>query len=204
MAAKTTTVRQGVSTAEGRYAGAITRPIAGAGHCTPARIHTVHQVLFVCTGNIFRSMTAEFALRHALRPEHVVGIASAGIEDRWYEVHPYVSGYLRSRGIDVSRHRRRTLGAGMMGPGVSVIAMSTDHREFIAREFGLHDVQLYTEACGLEPAPLLDIHEAVADYATNPEASAAHVRATIDRIIDLTPRLVQRLDGLKKIAWTDE
>jgi len=91
----------------------------------------------------------------------------------------------------------------MMLPGVSVIAMSTDHREFIAREFGRHDVRLYTEACGLEAAPLLDIHEAVADHATNPEASAAHVRWTIDRILELTPRLVQRLDELLKVVRAD-
>jgi len=168
-----------------------------------ATIHTVRQVLFVCTGNIFRSMTAEFALRHALGPQNVVEVASAGTEDRWYEVHPYVSGYLHSRGIDVGRHRRRTLRAGMMGPGVAVIAMSTDHREFIAREFGRHDVRLYTEACGLEAAPLLDIHEAVADFTTNPEASAAHVRWTIDRILELTPRLVQRLDELLKVVRAD-
>jgi len=153
----------------------------------------MRQVLFVCTGNIFRSLTAEYALRQALGARPGILVASAGTEDHWYEVHPLVSGHLHSRGIDVSRHRRRTLTADMLTPAVTVIAMSTDHREFIAQNFGRRDVPLFTEACGLEPAPLPDIHEAVPDYASNPEASAAHIRDTIDRILELTPDLARRL-----------
>jgi len=153
----------------------------------------MRQVLFVCTGNIFRSLTAEYALRQALGARPGILVASAGTEDRWYDVHPLVSGHLHSRGIDVSRHRRRTLTADMLTPVVTVIAMSTDHREFIAQNFGRRDVPLFTEACGLEPAPLPDIHEAVPDYASNPEASAAHIRDTIDRILELTPGLARRL-----------
>ena len=153
----------------------------------------MRQILFVCTGNIFRSLTAEYALRHALDPRAGILVASAGTEDRWYDVHPLVSGHLHSRGNDVSRHRRRTLTADMFAPTVTVIAMSTDHRDFIAQNFGRRDVPLFTEACGLEPAPLLDIHEAVPDYASNPDASAAHIRDTIDRILELTPGLARRL-----------
>jgi protein-tyrosine phosphatase len=153
----------------------------------------MRQVLFVCTGNIFRSLTAEYALRQALGPRPALRVASAGTEDRWYDVHPLVSGHLHLRGIDVSRHRRRTLTADMLAPAVTVIAMSTDHRDFIAQNFGRRDVPLFTEACGLEPAPLLDLHEAVPDYATNPDASAAHIRDTIDRILELAPDLARRL-----------
>jgi protein-tyrosine phosphatase len=153
----------------------------------------MRQVLFVCTGNIFRSLTAEYALRQELDPRAGIVVASAGTEDRWYDVHPLVSGHLHSRGIDVSRHRRRTLTADMLAPGVTVIAMSTDHRDFIAQNLGRRDVPLFTEACGLEPAPLLDLHEAIPDYASNPEASAAHIRETIDRILELTPELARRL-----------
>ena len=153
----------------------------------------MRQVLFVCTGNIFRSLTAEYALRQALGTRSRILAASAGTEDRWYDVHPLVSSHLHSHGIDVSRHRRRTLTAEMLAPAVTVIAMSTDHRDFIAQRFGRHDVPLFTEACGLEPTPLLDLHEAIPDYESNPEASAAHVRGTIDRILELIPDLARRL-----------
>jgi hypothetical protein len=82
-------------------------------------------------------------------------------------------------------------------PGLQALTAAdpnpADHRDFIAQNFGRHDVPLFTEACGMEPAPLLDIHEAVPDYASNPDASAAHIRDTIDRILELTPNLARRL-----------
>ena len=156
----------------------------------------MRQVLFVCTGNIFRSLTAEYALRAALGNRQGVRVSSAGTEDRMCAVDPVVSAYLQSRGIDVSGHRRRTLTADMLQPPVTVIAMSTDHREFIARHFGRDDVPLFTEACGFPPEPLFDVHEVIDDPASNPLAKEAHIRLTIDRILQLTPRLASRLIGV--------
>lgn len=153
----------------------------------------MHKVLFVCTANVFRSLTAEYALRRLVGHRTNIQVASAGTADRWYDVPPYISSCLRTHGLDVSGHRRRTLTADMLHPSVTVIAMSTDHRELIARHFGRYDVLLFTEACGLPPAPLLDVHEAIPDYASNLSAAEAHVRTTIDRIVDLTPDLASRL-----------
>jgi protein-tyrosine phosphatase len=152
----------------------------------------MRQVLFVCTGNVFRSLTAEHALRRVLGNRHRVYVASAGTDELSCTVDPAVSAYLRARGIDVSGHRRRTLSAEMLQPSVSVIAMSTDHREFIAQRFG-RQVPLFTQACGLAPAPLLDVHEVISDPASDPAAKEAHIRLTIDRILKLTPQLARRL-----------
>jgi hypothetical protein len=104
----------------------------------------MRQILFVCTGNVFRSLTAD-----------------------------------------------------MLHSAVTVIAMSTDHREFIARRFGRRDVSLFTQACGLAPAPLLDVGEAIVNPDTNPAAVEAHIRLTVDRILELTPQLASRLVGFR-------
>jgi protein-tyrosine phosphatase len=154
----------------------------------------MQQVLFVCTGNVFRSMTAEYALKRALDRPGVL-VSSAGTEDMTCAVDARVSTYLRTLGIDVSGHRRRTLTADMLERSVTVIAMSTDHRAFIAQRFGRHEVPLYTQACGLAPVPLLDVDEAIADADLNPEAAEAHIRVTIDQILELAPRLASRLIG---------
>jgi len=74
-----------------------------------------------------------------------------------------------------------------------VIAMSTEHRSVLAERFNLRDVPLFTEACGLAAEPLPDVDEVVRDHKTNPIAVGAHVRMIIDRIIELTPRLANRL-----------
>jgi protein-tyrosine phosphatase len=153
------------------------------------------QVLFVCTGNVFRSLTAEYALRTALGHRADIAIASAGTEDRAMPVPREVSEYLKEKRFDVSAHRRRTLTREIVDASHLVIAMSLDHRDFIRARFG-RGVPVFLECCGGAAEVLLDLEEAVSDYATNRAASLAHIRGTIDRILDLTPCLASRIDSL--------
>src|SRR5690348_7753918 len=88
-------------------------------------------VLFVCTGNIFRSLTADVALRALLAHRADVHVSSAGTDDFPHEVRPRVSSYLRTKGFDVSAHRRRTLTQALVDGSDLVVAMSTDHQELI-------------------------------------------------------------------------
>jgi len=153
------------------------------------------RVLFVCTGNIFRSLTAERGLRHALGKRADVHVSSAGTVDYPHVVAPNVREYLLSKGFDVSSHQRRTLTEAILRESHLVIAMSLDHREYLRSRFA-HSAPLFLEACGEPGDALPDIEEAVLDYLTNRAAVEAHVRATIDRILSLTPRLAVRLDTL--------
>jgi protein-tyrosine phosphatase len=151
------------------------------------------QVLFVCTGNIFRSLTAEYALRAALPAGSGIIVSSAGTEDFPHVVSPIVSRYLFSRGFDVRGHQRRTLTAAILQQANTVIAMSTEHQRDLAEQFGRLDIPLFAEACGYPGETLPDVDEAVADHRSNPDAVVAHVHKTIDRIIELTPRLAREL-----------
>lgn len=159
------------------------------------------RVLFVCTGNIFRSLTAEHALRHVLFHRHDVHVSSAGTVDFPHVVRPNVRAYLLAKGLDVSRHQRRTLTDAILRQSDLAIAMSLDHQAFMQERFG-HRAPLFLEACGELAAALPDIEEAVLDYAANPAAVEEHVRATIDRIVELTPRLAQRLDALLERVYS--
>jgi protein-tyrosine phosphatase len=153
------------------------------------------RVLFVCTGNIFRSLTAERALRHALQDRADIHVSSAGTADFPHVVAPGVREYLRSKGFDVSAHQRRTLTETILDESHLVIAMSLDHRDHIRSRFG-RSATLFLEACGEPGEALPDIEEVVLDWQTNPVAVDAHMRATIDRILALTPMLAGRLDAL--------
>jgi protein-tyrosine phosphatase len=144
----------------------------------------MRRVLFVCTGNIFRSLTAEYALRDVLGVRSDIMVASAGTEDFPHVVSPCVRDYLLARGLDVSRHRRRTLTAQILQEPGPVIAMSTEHRSVLAERFSRRDVPLFTEACGIPAEPLPDVDEVVKDHETNPVAVDAHVRMIIDRIMN--------------------
>jgi len=149
-------------------------------------------ILFVCTGNIFRSLTAEYALRRELGPQSAIMVSSAGTDDYPHVVRPNVRDYLREKGLDVSAHRRRTLTGDILGGAELVVAMSTDHQRFLRERFG-RDAPVFLQACGGASEPLPDIEEVVLDYRTNAAAVDANVRKTIDTIIELTPRLAQQI-----------
>ena len=155
----------------------------------------MRRVLFVCTGNIFRSLTAEYALRHALGERPGVHVSSAGTVDFPHVVRSNVRDYLLEKGYDVSLHQRRTLTEAILRDSHLVIAMSLDHQAYLRSRFG-HAAPVFLEACGEAGEALPDIEDVVLDYASNPVAVNAHVRATIDRIVSLTPRLAARLDAL--------
>jgi protein-tyrosine phosphatase len=149
-------------------------------------------ILFVCTGNIFRSLTAEYALRRELGVRSDLIVASAGTDDYPHVVRPNVRDYLLAKGLDVRAHRRRTVTTAVVREAGRVIAMSTDHQRFLLERFGVH-APVFLEVCGGACEALPDIEEVVLDYRTNAAAVDAHVRKTIDTIIELTPRLARAL-----------
>jgi len=154
-----------------------------------------YTILFVCTGNIFRSLTADVALRRLLADNPGFHVSSAGTDDYPHVVRPYTGAYLRSKGFDVSGHQRRTLTGSILAESRLVVSMSTDHQATIRERFG-RETPLFLEACGLEPEWLPDIEDVIPDYRTNRPAVEAHVRETVDRIIELAPRMARNLDAL--------
>ena len=153
-------------------------------------------VLFVCTGNIFRSLTAEYALRRELGAQSALVVASAGTDDYPHVVRPNVRDYLLAKGLDVRMHQRRTLTRQILEASELVIAMSTDHQRLLRERFGMQ-APVFLEACGGACEALPDIEDVVLDYRTNAAAVDAHVRKTIDLIIEQTPRLARRLQELR-------
>jgi len=153
-------------------------------------------IVFVCTGNIFRSLTAEYALRRELGQQSAIAVSSAGTDDYPHVVRPNVRDYLLARGLDVRAHKRRTVTREILAGARLVVAMSTDHQRFLQETFGLQ-APVFLEACGGACEPLPDIEEVVLDYRTNSAAVDAHVCKTIDTIIDLTPRLASKIQDLR-------
>jgi len=146
-------------------------------------------VLFVCTGNIFRSMTAEYALRRQLGAAADISIASAGTAHRpTLTVRGDVAAYLQTLGLDVSGHQRRTLDAVILKSHDAVIAMNSDHQRFLQDRFQ-RPVPVFLEAATGVAQDMPDVDDLFApeDHLSPP--AIEHVRQTINRIIDLTPAL---------------
>jgi len=77
-------------------------------------VKTMPSILFVCTGNIFRSMTAEYALKASLDPRSPIRVSSAGTQAIPQAMHPDVRAYLMHRGMEPSPHQQRRVSAELL------------------------------------------------------------------------------------------
>lgn len=149
-------------------------------------------ILFVCTGNIFRSLVAEYAMRARLGSESQYFVGSAGIEAKPQTIHPVISARLIQKGADPSAHVQRKLTEEVIERVDLIIAMGLDHREFIQRRFG-RTVPLFNEVSSGRETPILDLHEALPDWERDLEHARDYVESVIDHIWDAAPSLVARL-----------
>jgi protein-tyrosine phosphatase len=151
-----------------------------------------HSILFVCTGNVFRSMVAEHAMRTQLGPESGYLIGSAGIEAKPQTIHPVILARMMQKGADPSRHAQRLLTQEMVDHTDLIIAMGLNHRDFIQRNFG-RTVPLFNEASFGMDLPILDLHEAMPDWEHNLPGARDYIESVIDHIWDAVPLLLTRL-----------
>lgn len=151
-----------------------------------------HSILFVCTGNIFRSMVAEYAVRAQVGPKSRHLIESAGIMAKPQTIHPVIRARLIQKGADPSAHIQRMLTQDVIDRIDLIIAMGQDHRDFIQREFG-RTVPLFNEvSCG-QKTPILDLHEALPDWERDLGQACDYIESVIDHIWNAAPTLVARL-----------
>lgn len=149
-------------------------------------------VLFVCTGNVFRSVTAEYALRANMGPGVRLIVGSAGTEAKPQPLHPMIIEYLRAKGADPSAHVQRKLTRELLEDSDLTVAMGFDHRDFIREQFG-RDVPLFNQVCFEKEEPVLDVHEAMPDWQSNMDEARAYVQSVVDHIWEATPSLLARL-----------
>jgi protein-tyrosine phosphatase len=119
-------------------------------------VNTMPSILFVCTGNIFRNMTAEYAFKARLDSHSPIRVSSAGTVALPQQIHPDVCAYLVQRGVDPSPYQQRRVSAEILHATDLVIAMSTDHQSFLVHTFQ-YRAPLFNAICHGLSAPLLDI-----------------------------------------------
>jgi protein-tyrosine-phosphatase len=152
----------------------------------------LQSVLFVCTGNIFRSVTAEYALKACLGSDTSHVISSAGIDVKPQSMHTWVQARLREKGADLTTHIPRQLTRELVERADLVIAMGRNHQLFVREQFG-RDVPLFNQVCLGHDQPILDLHEVMPDWEIDRERAAAYVCSVIDIIWATAPALLPRL-----------
>ena len=152
----------------------------------------MQSILFVCTGNVFRSMAAEYALRTQLGQQSSYRVESAGIEAKTKTIHPIITNRLIQKGSNPSAHIPQKLTKELIGRNDLIIAMGLGHREFIHKQFGLK-VPLFNEVSFGEEIPILDLHEALPHWERDIDEAQAYVESVIDHIWESVPALIARL-----------
>lgn len=152
-------------------------------------------VLFICTGNVFRSMAAEHILRHRMGMPAPYAVGSAGTTANPQPLHPTVSERLLHYGIDPQGHRQRRLDEALLAAAALPVAMSLDHRAYVRRHFG-RDVPLFNQICYGREAPILDLWEAVPDGGEYEKD--AYLCAVVDALWEAMPGFLPqaRIKGL--------
>ena len=168
-------------------------PWHGSGHRSGYhQVNAMPSILFVCTGNIFRSLTAEYALKAKLDRGSPIVVSSAGTMALPQDMHPDVRAYLVQRGVDPSHHRQRKVSAALLQASDLVIAMSTDHQSFLFDTFQ-YRAPLFNDVCHRRSEPLLDVWEAIPAWETDLDAARNYVFQVMEYIWASVPGLLQNL-----------
>lgn len=152
----------------------------------------MRSILFVCSGNIFRSLVAEYALKAVVDRRSGYVISSAGIEAVPQPVHPMILERLREKGADATCHIPRRLTRDLLEAATLPVAMGLNHQAFLRREFQ-REVPLFNEVCFDRAEPILDVGEAVPDWRVNSEAARDYALAVVDYIWQAMPSFLARL-----------
>jgi protein-tyrosine phosphatase len=153
-------------------------------------------ILFICTGNIFRSMVAEYALKSLLADVPGMTVGSAGIEALIQPMHPLIRERLLTKGVDPSGHLQRKLTRELLEIADVPVAMGLNHQEYVRLQFG-RNVRLFNEICYDVKEPVLDIHEAMPDWHLDLARAREYAVSVVDYIWNAMPAFLAGIARLR-------
>jgi protein-tyrosine-phosphatase len=108
------------------------------------------------------------------------------------QMHPDVRAYVVQRGVDPSPDQQRRVSAELLRASDLVIAMSTDHQDFLLNTFQYH-APLFNDVCHGRSEPLLDVWEAIPTWETDLDAARQYAFQVMESIWTSMLCLLQNL-----------
>lgn len=149
-------------------------------------------IIFVCRGNIFRSVSAEYCLKKYLEKadEEEINVSSAGIEAVSQVMPLFILNQLSKLEIDAYGHKQTKLEEKHIIKADLIVAMGINHKKYILDNFN-YTSQLFNEICYGKMTSVLDIHEAVPGWESRIKESQNHMKWTIKYIYDSMPSFLE-------------
>ncbi len=150
----------------------------------------MRSILFVCSANMCRSPMAEALLRNLLQQQQAVDwdVSSAGV---WaYDGNRASEGAvnaLKQKGIDLSRHRARSINLDMLRDSNLILVMERNHKEALQAAFPRYSNKVYlvSEMVGMTHDILDPIGGSPADYADTVDELEQLLRDALPNIEEL-------------------
>ncbi len=150
-------------------------------------------ILFVCTGNIFRSMRAEYLLKKYLKDNKITGwkVGSAGTIARFEPAQKKVIKVLAESGISIKGHKQRKLTKDIIDEYNIIVALAKDHYDLIKANYKHDNVYLFNELATKKKTSIWDLEDDVPDFRTNKKAVDEKLERTVRFISDNIPGLFE-------------
>ncbi|MCF7834857.1 hypothetical protein K9M48_02260 [Candidatus Gracilibacteria bacterium] len=151
------------------------------------------KLLFVCTGNVFRSMSAEYLAKKHIKDNKIKGIevSSAGTTARPQNPFSYTLKRLDKYGCNASKHRQTKVSNEVLKDKDFVICMAKHHQEVI-KSLGYESVLFNFIAYG-KNKDVMDEAEYEQKYGSYGDLEN-YCNNLVDYLHDAMPKLIEGLD----------
>ena len=152
------------------------------------------KVIFVCTQNVFRSLSAHRLMEKYLKEKNLQGyeIDSAGtLAYDWESPYQKTLDLLKEKGIIVKNHKNKKITKEMCNENNFIICMTRDHRDYITKNFNTKSF-LFNEIAIGKMTDLEDDNEA--NFSCSLEK---FIEKTVNYIDDNIPNLVENLEKMR-------
>jgi len=149
-------------------------------------------IMFVCTGNLCRSPMAAGLLRHRLADEGLVErykVASTGV---WaVDDHPaseHAISIMAERGVDLSDHVARTIGATDVAEADLILVMSREHEQMICNTWPQYSWKVHrlSEMAGKRKDVRDPYGGRIEEYRVCADTLAEYIDQGFERILELS------------------
>lgn len=155
------------------------------------------KILFVCTGNVFRSLSAELLLKKYLEENGIedMEVSSAGTRGRADAlVDPATRDALARRGIELPSWVSRPVTRELLADQDVVIAMASYHVAELEEELGFAEAVLFDEVASGAATSILDLNDPGISVDRDRAAAEEYIERVVRHIDESTPALYRALD----------